>query len=129
MAKTQLDAIYDSGTHSYVRVRATRVTVLNAQAGTYSSAYNTSQTTVLARSNVITSTDFTLADGDTSGRKITVAAQSAVSVIRTGTASHVAIVGSTGSTLLMQTTCTTQALTTGNTVNIPAFDFELRDVA
>lgn len=129
MAKSQNDSIYDDGTHSYVRVRATRVTVLTAQPTTYSSAYNTSQTTVLARSNVITSTGFTLADGDTSGRKITVAAQSSVSVIRTGTASHVSIVGSTGSTLLLVTTCTTQALTTGNTVNIPAFDFEIRDVA
>ena len=129
MAKAQLDAIYDSGTLEYVRVRATRVTVCSAQPTTYSSAYNTSQTTVLARSDVITSTDFTLADGDTSGRKVTVGAQSAVSVIRTGTANHVAIVGSTGSTLLLVTTATTQALTTGNTVNIPAFDFELRDVA
>lgn len=129
MAKTQNDTIYDSGTLAYVRVRATRVTVLNAQVSTYSSAFNTSQTTVLARSDVITSTDFTLADGDVSGRKITVAAQNSVTVIRTGTASHVAWSGSTGSILLLQTTCTTQALTSGNLVNIPAHDFEIQDVA
>ena len=46
-----------------------------------------------------------------------------------GTAAHIAWYGSSGSTLLLVTTCTTQALTTGNTVNVPAHDFEIRDVA
>jgi len=56
-------------------------------------------------------------------------AQSGVTVDTTGTAAHVAWWGSSGSTLLLVTTCTTQALTTGNTVNIPVHDFEIRDVA
>jgi hypothetical protein len=52
-----------------------------------------------------------------------------LTVDTTGTAAHVALVGSTGSTLLLVTTCTTQALTTGNTVNIPAWDDEILDAA
>lgn len=70
-------------------------------------------------------TDFTNADGDTSGRKVTVAAKSGVPVDTTGTATHIALVD--GTRLLYVTTCTSQALTSGNTVNIPAWDIELAD--
>lgn len=129
MAKAQNDTIYDSGTLAYVRVRATRITVCTTEPSTYAAAYNTTSSLLLARSNVITSTTFTLGNGDTSGRKIATTAQSAVSVVRTGTAQHVAWVGSTQSILLLVTTCTSQALTAGNTVTIPTHDFELRDVA
>lgn len=128
MAKFQNDTIFDDGTLQYVRLRGNRVVVLSAQSGTFSDA-NSSTGDMLAKSSAITSTDYTLANGDTSGRKITVAAQSSVSVSVTGTASHVGVISTTGSALLLITTCTTQALTTGNTVNIPAFDFEIRDVA
>lgn len=70
--------------------------------------------------------DFTNADGDTSGRKVTVAAQNAVPVDTTGTATHVCL--DDGATLLQVTTCTSQALTSGNTVNVPAYDVEFADV-
>lgn len=70
--------------------------------------------------------DYTLADGDTNGRKLTVAAQSAVSITTSGTATHIAL--SDGSaTLYYVTTCTSQALTSGGTVDIPAFDIEVSD--
>lgn len=71
--------------------------------------------------------DYTIADGDTSGRKITVAAQSAVPVDATGTATHITL--DDGTTLQYVTTCTSQALTSGNTCNVPAFDVELADPA
>lgn len=129
MAKAQSDTIYDAGTHAYVRVRTTRITVCSTQPSTYAAAFNTTSAILLAKGSTITSTAFTLADGDTSGRKITPAAQNGISVIRSGTAAHVAWVGSTQSILLLVTTCTTQALTAGNTVNVPAHDFEIRDVA
>jgi hypothetical protein len=73
----------------------------------------------------VDSSDFTPAEGDVSGRKVTVAAQSAVPVDASGTATHIA--GTDGSTMLFLTECTSQALTSGNTVNIPAFDIEFRD--
>lgn len=70
-------------------------------------------------------TDYTKANGDTSGRKVTVAAKSSVTVDSSGTATHVALVD--GTRLLYVTTCTSQALTAGNTVNIPAWDAEILD--
>lgn len=72
-------------------------------------------------------TDFTKADGDVSGRKVTVAAKNGVTVDNTGTATHVVIARTNDSTLRYVTTCTSQALTAGNTVNIPAWDIEVAD--
>lgn len=72
-------------------------------------------------------TDFTKADGDTSGRKVTVAAKSGVTVDNSGTANHIALVTVSGSVVRYVTTCTSQVLTAGNTVNIPAWDIEIAD--
>lgn len=72
-------------------------------------------------------TDFTKANGDVSGRKVTVAAKSSVPVDVTGTATHIAIARVADTTLRYVTTCTSQALTSGNTVNIPAWDIEVLD--
>ncbi len=66
---------------------------------------------------------FTKANGDVSGRKVTVAQQSNISVATSGTATHVALID--GSILLYVTTCTSQALTAGNTVTVPAWKAEI----
>jgi len=71
--------------------------------------------------------DYTIADGDSSGRKLTVTAQSGVSVTATGTATHVVLADDVGSELLYVTTCTSQALTSGGSVDVPAFDIEIAD--
>ena len=76
---------------------------------------------------VIDSGDFTKANGDTSGRKVTIGAQSNVPIDTSGTATHVAII--TASALLYVTTCTSQALTSGGTVTVPAWDVEVADPA
>lgn len=81
----------------------------------------------LADVAVTPDTDFTKADGDVSGRKVTVAAKNAVTVDASGTATHIALVTSSGSVFRYVTECTSQALTSGNTVNIPAWDIEIRD--
>ncbi len=67
----------------------------------------------------------TKADGDSSGRKITTAAQSDVSITTTGNANHVCLAD--GTTLLLVTTCTTQGLSSGGTVTIPAFTYTSAD--
>ena len=72
-------------------------------------------------------TDFTKADGDTSGRKCTVAAKNGVSITADGTASHIALVTVSGTVVRYVTTCTNQVLTNGNTVNIPAWKIEIGD--
>jgi hypothetical protein len=72
-------------------------------------------------------TDFTKANGDTSGRKVTTAAKNTQSVTTSGTATHVVLGTVSGSVLRYVTTCTSQALTSGNTVNIPAWKIEIAD--
>jgi len=70
------------------------------------------------------------AAGDTSGRKLAIPAAASVAVTATGTAARVCLVNSAGSgTVAYVTTCTSQVLTSGNTVSIPAWDVELRDPA
>lgn len=71
--------------------------------------------------------DYTKADGDVDGRKVTVGAQAGVSVTADGTPAHYAIVDAT--TLLAMTTVDPSSpdLTTGSTTDIPAVAFELGD--
>lgn len=68
--------------------------------------------------------DYTKANGDTSGRKLTVAQQSNISITTSGDATHVVLDDGVN---IWATTCTTQTLTSGGTVTIPAFDCELAD--
>jgi len=72
-------------------------------------------------------TDFTKANGDVSGRKVTIAAKNAVVVDNTGTATHIAIARVADTTLRYVTTCTSQLLTAANTVDIPAWKIEVAD--
>lgn len=82
-------------------------------------------TFALADVAMVPNTDYTKADGDASGRKVTVAAKPTVLVDASGTANHVALVDATR--LLYVTTATAQALTSGNNVNFPAWDIETSD--
>lgn len=68
--------------------------------------------------------DFTLGNGDTNGRKLTVAQQAAISIAASGDATHIVIDDGTN---LYVTTCTTQTLTAGGTVTVPAWDIEVAD--
>jgi len=69
--------------------------------------------------------DFTIADGDTSGRKVTIAAKSGVSITASGSATHVVL--HDGVDLIYVTTCATQALVSGGTVDIGAWKVEIGD--
>ena len=73
--------------------------------------------------------DFTKANGDTSGRKVTVAAKSGVPVDASGTATHIALVITGSSTLAYVTTMTSRALVAGDAANVPAWDIEIADPA
>lgn len=128
MAKSQNDLIYDDGSLAYLRQRVTRLTVCSSQPASYAQA-NSTTGVMLAKSNVLTSTDFTLADGDVNGRKVTLAAQNGITVSKSGTMTHGAWIGSTGSVLYATTTITSAALTSGHGVNVPAHDFEIGDLA
>lgn len=65
------------------------------------------------------------ADGDVSGRKITVLAKT-VPITAGGTANHVCL--DDGTRLLHCTTFTGQAVANGNSVNVGAYDVEFADV-
>lgn len=125
MAKFAVDAVLDGSLD--VIATATKLIVCSAQPTTY----NEANATYALADVVIDGTDFTKANGDTSGRKITVAAQSSVLIDNSGTATHIALVITGSSTLLYGTTCTSQALTANgsNTVNVPAWDIEIADPA
>lgn len=75
----------------------------------------------------IDSGDFAKANGDTNGRKVTVAQQATIPIVASGTANHIALADAGASRLLYVTTCTSQALTSGGTVTVPAWDIEVAD--
>jgi len=80
----------------------------------------------LIAAHTLTSGDFTKANGDVSGRKLTVAAQNSLSIDASGSATHIAINNGVD---YYVTTCTSQALTSGGTVSVPAWDIEFADPA
>jgi hypothetical protein len=71
--------------------------------------------------------DYTLANGDTSGRKVTMGAKSGIAVATSGTATHDGLGDSVNSNLDLVTTVTSQAINTGGTVDIPAWKYEIQN--
>jgi hypothetical protein len=122
MAKISPDPMLDA---SLAKVATcTRLTVNSSQPTNFASI----AATILA-SVVMTAGsgggDYLIADGDTNGRKVSVLIQTAMSISASGTATHVSL--DDGTTLLYVTTCTSQALTSGGTVTVPAWDIEIAD--
>jgi hypothetical protein len=124
MAKWQDDIILDTALN-YVKNNVTQESVCSAQPTTYAEATSTYK---LALKTGLTSGSFTgPANGDTNGRKLTVNQQASINVDTGGSATHVALCS--GSVLLYVTTCTTQVLTSGNTVTVPNWDIEISDAS
>lgn len=78
--------------------------------------------------HAVTSGDFSLANGDFSGRKLVTAAQTGISVSDSGTYNHAVIVSSTEILAVLEAD-TPRALVNGDTVNLAAFDIEIGDPA
>ena len=70
---------------------------------------------------------YTVADASGGGRELAVAENTGVNVDTTGTATHVAIVDTANSKLLLVTTCTSQSITSGNTITVPEFKETIGD--
>lgn len=119
MAKLIVDAVLDAALDKVAT--GTILTVCSTQPTNRTEAV----TTYKLADVVIDAADFTKGNGDVSGRKVTVAEQADVPVDTSGTAQHIAICD--GTNLLLVTTCTSQAITEGGAVTIPAFDYELTD--
>ena len=117
MGKLSTDAFIDGGLDAIDN--CTRLSVQPSEPASIANI-----TANLLASVVIDGADFTKANGDVSGRKLTVAQQAAMSIVSTGTATHVAIDDGVD---FYVTTCTSQGLTSGGTVTNPAWDIEIAD--
>jgi len=136
MGKNVHDNVLDAALN-YLKTNGNILIVLNAEptgASAYVNAAKKADSSGLKLADVvISSADYTgPANGDTSGRKITVNAQSSISIdgiAASDSATHVCIADTISTVVLYTTTCTGQNLTGGNKVNTPAWDIEIRDPA
>lgn len=120
MAKFVPDAVLDL---MLDQAEGSQIHVCSAQPTTYAEASSTFELAGGALSG-----SYSAANGDTSGRKNTIPAQTGLPITADGTATHVAITNGTD-TLYLVTTCASQALTSGGTVDTSAFDHEIQDPA
>lgn len=118
MAKATPDAVLDEMLDKIAT--ATRLVVCSTQPANFAGI-----AAVALADVTVDSGDFTKANGDTSGRKVTIGQQASVPIDASGTAAHISL--DDGSALLYVTTCTSQALTSGGTVTVPAWDIEIAD--
>ena len=128
MAKSIDDTVLDAALN-ILKTNADRIVICATQPTTYSQA----STLVsgggkrLAVKSITSGTWTGPADGDASGRKVTKNQETAVSIEESGTADHIAIIDDGASALLWVTTCTSQAVTAGNTATINAYKDEIAD--
>lgn len=124
MGKSVHNDVLD-GALNIIKNNCTRQVACSAEPTTFTEA----NATYALADVTMAGTDFTIADGDTSGRKVTVGAKSTVTIDTSGTANHIALLDVANSKLLEVTTCTPLVLTAGggNTVNFPAWDIEIAD--
>lgn len=122
MGKATPDVVLDKMA-DYILGAADKLYVTSAEPANYAGI-----AAVALADVAIDSSDFTKANGDTNGRKVTIAQQSNMPIDSSGTATHVVLAKDAAtSELLYVTTCTSQALTAGGTVTTPAWDIEVAD--
>lgn len=127
MAKLVPDAILD-GMLAVIADSVDRIDICSTQPTTYAEATSTYSLGDVAVTAGAGNGDWTLGNGDTNGRKLTLGQQTGVTIDSSGTAQHIA--GTDGSSVLsFVTTCTSQAVTSGNTATINAFDIEISDAS
>uniref|UniRef100_A0A6H1ZNS0 Uncharacterized protein n=1 Tax=viral metagenome TaxID=1070528 RepID=A0A6H1ZNS0_9ZZZZ len=103
----------------------TQISVCKDTPTTYGEA-TTLGTYMLAIKSTLTGADFLIADAAGGGRKTTISQQASISVTASGAATHICLMD-VSAKLLYVTTCTSQALTSGNTVTIPAWTITIGD--
>lgn len=117
-----LDAALD-----YLADNGTRMDICATEPTTYTEATSTNSlgnTTLVAGDG---NGDYTVAAGDVSGRKVTISAQTGISVTSSGTADHVAITDGTSELIYVTTLSSGQSVTSGNTADVEAWDVEIED--
>jgi hypothetical protein len=99
---------------AYVRDNATVLYVCTTAPNTFSAASTQPQMIVSAN---VSSADITIASGGT-GPVATIGAKNSQTIDSSGSATHLALVSTSGSRLLFVTNVSSQVLASGNTVNI-----------
>lgn len=118
MGKKATDGFIDGGLDSIAT--STALNICTAEPTSIAECNSLS----LIPTHTLTGGDFSIQDGDTSGRKVAVAQQASLSIDTTGDATHIAI--NNGIDYYV-TTCTLQTLTSGGTVTVPTWDIEILD--
>lgn len=120
MAKYADPAFYDAAFNTFKTATGTVTqTLTSAQPANFAGI----AAVKLASVTLDKTNDITLANGDVSGRKMTIAAKSAVPVTASGTATHVVI--DNGTTIFVTTTAST-AVASGGTVDIGTWKDEIQ---
>lgn len=124
MTKYASDSIMDAALDIVIS-RSEKMIACKAYPTTYAQAIST--THYLAQTNV-SSADFTKANGDTSGRKVTVGQKTNVTVSATGSVNHIVLANASGTSIIYVTEVSvSQVLTSGNTMTFNVFDIEIGD--
>ena len=127
MGKLCASAVLDAALQ-YLEDHVNWISVCETAPTTYEHAHSNKGTgtgLVLAHSVTPTFTGPVAGNGGGYSRKTAVDEEAIMKVDISGTADHVALVDTTGAVLLYVTTCTSQALTAGNTVTAPTWDVEI----
>lgn len=115
MAKSAHQDVLQNGLQ-YVKDNADKYYACSAEPTTYTEA---TSTYALADENIVTG-DFTWGTGAT-GEELTVASKSGITIDSDGTLTHVALVDSGTSKLLVVDTTSSQQIYAGNQLNLPSW--------
>ncbi|MGE4486379.1 MAG: hypothetical protein AB7C95_00965 [Synergistaceae bacterium] len=113
------DAVLDASL-DYIANNCSRQVVLSAGVDTFAEV-----AAVTLAATAMTSGDFTKSAGLLSGRKVTVATKTGISITATGNATHLALVDDTNSAVLLLVPIPPVPLTSGNTHNIGSWIHEM----
>lgn len=124
MADYQLsDTVLDAALQ-YIKDNVTKIVMCSQEPTTYAEA----NATYALAPVTVTDTDFTIANGATDGRKVTVAQKTGQTVTANGTITHAAWLDVTNSALLAVTKlAVNRAVTTADTITMPAHFVAVRD--
>ena len=118
MAKFSDDSVLDAALAEFAT--GTRMSLCTAQPANFAGI-----AAISLANAVLAGGDFTIANGDSSGRKSTISAKAGATVDTTGSGNHVAI--DDGTTLLYVTTCDAISVTATGTVDFPTWKIEIAD--
>jgi len=130
MPKRIPDHVYDT-LLQYIKNNATKMVICQGEPADYSEA-----TTDLGTGSgkalgevALTGSDFTISDGDSSGRKIRAAAQNGIDVDVDGDMDHLAVIDDANSRLMyVNEQSATTSVSAGGTVDVQAHDVEVAAV-